>query len=182
MAIEIERKFLVLSDGWRNTATGSQWHRQGYLSKTPRSSVRVRRWDAAATITIKGARRGCAREEFEYPIPVKDADDMLRRLCAKPLIEKVRNWVGHAGMTWQVDEYCGMAAGLVLAEIELDHPNQAFVLPDWVGAEVTHDPRFRNSAIARCSWRQAGGRVPNADQDARMTAAALREAEAPRAV
>jgi adenylate cyclase len=160
MSIEIERKFLVLTDAWRNRVSCCERQRQGYLSKTSRASVRVRCSYPHAMITIKSARRGCVREEFEYPIPIGDAEDILRRLCVHPIIEKVRHWVEHAGMVWHVDEYCAAAAaGLVLAEIELDRPDQVFVLPDWAGAEVTHDLRYRNSAIAKGSLRINGPEI-----------------------
>jgi adenylate cyclase len=128
---------------------------QGYLTKTLRSSVRIRRSDALATITVKGPRDDVSRPEFEYPIPVDEAEEMLRDLCKKPLIEKVRHWVIVPGATWQVDVYGGAASGLVLAEIELDDPNQSFERPDWLGQEVTHDPYYSGSAIALRAGRGA---------------------------
>jgi adenylate cyclase len=158
MPIEIERKFLVVSSDWKSAVTRRQSYQQGYVSATPRGTVRVRLCASHATLAVKGPRKGCVRQEFEYVIPVDHADDMLRRLCAKPLVEKVRHWVNHGAATWQVDEYCGAAAGLVLAEIELERPDQMFALPEWVGAEVTNDPRYRNSAIVRGAWRRAGKR------------------------
>jgi adenylate cyclase len=148
MAMEIERKFLVVSDEWRTSVSYYRRLRQGYLTKTANGSVRVRRSAASATITVKGPRNGIMREEFEYDIPVEEADVMLRTLCARPLVEKVRYWVEHAGMTWEIDVYSGAAAGLVLAEIELDQADQAFAVPRWVGAEVTHDARYSSAAIA----------------------------------
>jgi len=167
MALEIERKFLVVGDEWRGYVASHRRLRQGYVSRTPNGTVRVRRSAGSATLTVKGPRRGITREEFEYEIPVEDADVMLRTLCAKPLIDKVRYWVEFAGMTWEIDVYCGDAAGLVVAEIELDHPNQAFAVPGRVGAEVTHDARYSNAAIAarltnpinvaRAPSRRAGG-------------------------
>ncbi|MFL5297919.1 MAG: CYTH domain-containing protein [Phenylobacterium sp.] len=153
MAIEIERKFLVCADSWRTTVVSRQRYVQGYLSKTPRVSVRIRRAGALATLTLKGPRHGIAREEFEYPIPADQAEAMLRRFCAGLTIDKIRHWAPYDGIPWQVDEYFGSALGLVVAEIELAHPQQVFSLPPWVGAEITHDPRYRNSAIARPSWR-----------------------------
>lgn len=153
MPVEIERKFLVTGDGWRGLVERSDTYRQGYLSRSLRGSVRVRRCGAHATLTVKGPRRGITRDEYEFPIPVLHAVDMLRRLCPKPLIEKVRHCVTYAGMTWQVDEYQGAAAGLILAEIELTSATQAFALPDWIGAEVTGDRRYRNSTIPLGRWR-----------------------------
>jgi adenylate cyclase len=153
MPIEIERKFLVRGDAWRPLASKRLLFRQGYVSKTPRVSVRVRRFGARATLTVKGRRVGISREEFEYAIAVGEAEAMLDRLCGKSVLEKVRHWVPHAGMTWHVDEYRGAAAGLVLAEIELAYAEQAFPVPDWAGEDVTFDPRYRNSSIARAAWR-----------------------------
>ena len=147
MPTEIERKFLVLTDEWRDSVSGFRRLKQGYLHRSAHSSVRVRRWDAGATITVKGKREGICRPEFEYDIPLEQADQMLSTLCDKPLIEKVRYWIDHAGGAWVVDCYCGAAKGLVLAEIELDRPDQIFAAPRWIGAEVTHDPRYHSAAI-----------------------------------
>jgi adenylate cyclase len=155
MPVEIERRFLVSSDQWRAGASSSRVYRQSYLSKTPHNSVRVRRWDDQATITVKGPRMGLARDEFEYRIPVADADYLLGALCVTPIIEKVRHRVDHAGMTWEVDVYRGEASGLVLAEVELDRVDQPFALPPWVGAEVTHDSKYHSTGIARGLWRVA---------------------------
>lgn len=155
MSIEIERRFLVCSDGWRAAVASSRWYRQSYLSHTAESSIRVRRSDDYGTITVKGPRAGFARDEFEYQIPVPDAEYMLRHMCVTPIIEKVRHWVESAGATWEVDVYCGEASGLLLAEIELDRIDQPFALPAWVGAEVTLDPSYRSQGIARGLWRDA---------------------------
>jgi len=157
MALEIERKFLVVGDEWRAYVSSHRRLRQGYLSRTANGSVRVRRSAGSATLTVKGPRRGITREEFEYEIPVEEADILLRTLCAKPLIEKVRYCVEFAGMIWEIDVYCGEAAGLVVAEIELDHPSQPFAVPSWIGAEVTHDARFSNAAIAARPAQPADG-------------------------
>jgi adenylate cyclase len=155
MPIEIERKFLVSGDGWRGTVSRSEWRRQSYLARTAGNSVRVRRNEAHGTITVKGPRVGLSRDEFEYRIPVLDAEHMLQHLCVTPIIEKVRHWVEHSGMIWEVDVYNGEAAGLVLAEIELVRPDQPFVLPPWVSAEVTDDMRFRSEGVALGLWRAA---------------------------
>ena len=147
MPTEIERKFLVLTDEWRTSVLRFRRLRQGYLFRSPQGSVRVRRWNGGGTITVKGPRQGIARPEFEYEIPLDDADEMLASLCKRPLIDKIRYWVEHAGTVWQVDAYCGAAKGLVLAEIELDRPDQVFAVPRWIGGEVTHDPAYRSSGI-----------------------------------
>jgi CYTH domain-containing protein len=155
--MEIERKFLVLSDEWRSSVISHRRIQQGFLAKTALGCVRVRRWMAGASLTIKGARIGVSRPEYEYDIPLEDADQMLRKLCARPLLDKVRHCVEHAGMTWEVDVYCGAASGLVLAEVELERPDQPFAVPRWVGAEVTQDPYYGSEAIAARMVRPVDG-------------------------
>jgi CYTH domain-containing protein len=147
MPIEIERKFLVDGDAWRRDAGPGRRFCQGHVTKERGNTVRVPRADDHAFITVKGARSGIARAEFEYEIPIEDAEEMLRTLCAKPLIEKTRYTVPHGGMVWEIDVFGGDAEGVIVAEIELERSDQEFSLPDWIGAEVTHDPRFRNSQI-----------------------------------
>ena len=126
---------------------------QGFLAKTALGCVRVKRWMAGASLVVKGPWIGISRQQYEYPIPLEEADQMLRRLCAKPLLDKVRHCVEHAGMVWDVDVYCGPASGLVVAEVELDRADQPFAVPRWVGAEVTHDPYYSSAAIAARSVR-----------------------------
>ena len=157
MATEIERKFLVSGDGWRIDAT-SKRVRQGYLSLNPVRIVRVRISGENAYLTIKGEQQGLSRSEFEYAIPLVDAEHMLDHLCAKPLIEKTRYRVPHDGLTWEVDEFFGDNAGLIIAEIELSDTHQAITLPDWVGQEVTHEARYYNSMLVQqpySVWRSA---------------------------
>jgi adenylate cyclase len=146
MATEIERKFLVVGDGWKK-APRVRAIAQGYLSTDP-ASVRIRIQDAAATLTIKGETEGLVRDEFEYPIPLADAEAMLR-LCPEPPIVKKRHEIVHAGKLWQVDAFEGALAGLVVAEIELERADEVITLPDWVGREVTDDRRYRNSSLIR---------------------------------
>jgi CYTH domain-containing protein len=148
MANEIERKFLVRGDAWR-TGARSERFRQGYISTETGRTVRVRIGGAQAYVTIKGERQGLSRLEFEYNIPVADAEQMLDALCQKPLIEKTRHFVEANGMLWEVDEFAGENAGLVLAEVELEHADQAITLPNWVGEEVTEDARYYNSNLVR---------------------------------
>lgn len=145
MATEIERKFLVVGEGWRNGQPGARYC-QGYLT-TKRITVRVRRAANHAYLTIKGPARGISRPEFEYPIPVEDAETMLRTLCKRPLVEKTRYAVFFAGKEWAVDVFSGKNAGLVLAEIELSNPDEPFEMPPWIGEEVTHDKRYKNSSL-----------------------------------
>ena len=148
MKIEIERKFLVCSDAWRPTQSGTLY-RQGYLCTDPGRTVRVRVGGGTAILAIKGAGDGIARAEFEYPIPTAEATLLLDRLCLQPLIEKYRYLVPFAGLTWEIDEFLGANAGLVIAEVELVHAAQEVPLPPWIGAEVTADYRYYNAYLAR---------------------------------
>lgn len=145
MGTEIERKFLVVGDAWREGATGTLF-RQGYLSTHKERTVRVRREGEHAKLTIKGVTVGARRAEYEYPIPVADADDMLA-LCEQPLIEKTRYAIRVGRHTFEVDEFHGANAGLIIAEVELADENEAFEHPAWLGAEVTHDARYFNANL-----------------------------------
>ena len=156
MAREIERKFLVASDAWRGAGPGTSI-RQGYLSLDPERTVRVRTSGGKAWLTIKGLSRGAARDEFEYEIPVKDAEAMLDGLRVGPVLEKTRTRVPFGGRVWDVDEFRGENAGLVVAEVELDAEDEKVELPPWVGREVTDDPRYYNSNLAMNPWRRWGG-------------------------
>ena len=146
MAVEIERKFLVADAGWRDAAAQGRIIRQGYLGADP-VQVRLRRIGDEAFLTIKGGRDGITRQEFEYSIPVADAEAMLA-LCPNPAIEKTRYEVQHDGHLWEIDVYAGRHAGLVIAEVELDAVDEAFTLPVWLGREVTGDSRFSNAVLA----------------------------------
>jgi len=146
MSLEIERKFLVKGEGWRAHGSGLPY-RQGYLSTVPGRSVRVRLVRDKGYLTIKGATVGATRAEYEYIIPADEASEMLDYLCERPLIEKTRYRVEHQGLTWEIDEFAGDNAGLIIAEVELEEEDQAIVLPDWVGKEVTGDPRYYNASL-----------------------------------
>lgn len=148
MGVEIERKFLVRDDRWKALAQGVLL-RQGYLSSAPERIVRVRIEGDSAMLTIKGRTSGATRSEWEYPIPMADAQAFLDALCERPLIEKRRYRIPHDGMVWEVDEFLGENAGLVVAEIELVSEGQSFARPGWVGDEVTHDPRYFNANLLR---------------------------------
>jgi adenylate cyclase len=148
MGIEIERKFLVLDERWRTLGVGVPM-RQGYLSSHPERVVRVRVEGDAAMLTIKGRSVGASRGEWEYPIPLADAEQFLASLCEQPLIEKKRYRIRHQGMLWEVDEFFGANAGLVVAEIELEAEDQPFSKPDWLGLEVTDDARYFNANLIR---------------------------------
>lgn len=158
MAVEVERKFLVTSDDWRAGAKGDRFS-QGYLAICDESTVRIRLAGDKAFITVKGPTTGMSRPEFEYPIPVEDARTMLRDLCVQPLIEKTRYDVAFGGKLWSVDEFDGENAGLVVAEVELAHPEEHVPLPPWVGEEVTDDPRYRNSALVSPAAPAGAGRA-----------------------
>jgi CYTH domain-containing protein len=152
MALEIERKFLVRDDSWKAGAAGVAY-RQGYLSTDKLRTVRVRTAGDSAYLTIKGASRGIARAEYEYAIPPADANEMLDTLCQKPLIEKCRYRVPHAGLVWEIDEFFGDNAGLVVAEVELADERQTFELPPWAGEEVSGDARYFNASLIAHPYR-----------------------------
>ena len=149
MARDIERKFLVTGDDWRPGAHGVLY-RQGYLGAGDQAvcTVRVRVAGDRAWLTIKGRAAGGARDEYEYPVPVADAEEMLARLCPGGRVEKLRHRVPFAGRVWEVDEFTGENAPLVVAEVELDRIDAEISLPRWVGREVTEDPRYTNAALA----------------------------------
>ena len=152
MGEEIERKFLVVGDRWRERATGTRF-RQGFLSTEPVRTVRVRVAGARAWLTIKGKTVGASRTEYEYPIPVEDGQHMLDTLCKRPLIEKTRYALDAGSHTWEIDVFEGDNAGLVVAEIELGAEDEPFEKPAWLGEEVTHDPRYFNSNLVEHPYR-----------------------------
>ena len=147
MSIEIERKFLVVSDTWKNHVSGQFQLKQGYLQSAPERTVRIRTSNKEGFITIKGKTEGITRTEYEYPIPFSEALSLLA-LCENTPIEKVRYLVSHGSLTWEVDVFEGLNSGLVLAEVELQHENQEIDLPDWIGKEVSSDPRYYNSTLS----------------------------------
>lgn len=153
MAMEIEHKFLLKDDSWRGEITQSTLFKQGYLSNTPLSSVRVRVSDEQAWINIKSATIGTQRQEFEYAIPMADGLELLATLCHKPLIEKTRHLLTHNGHVWEIDEFFGENAGLIVAEIELSTVGEAFDKPTWLGEEVTHDVRYYNNNLCQQPYR-----------------------------
>jgi CYTH domain-containing protein len=157
VALEIERKFLVRADAWHPDAATGTRYRQGYLCSAPDRVVRVRTAGGEGFLTVKGATEGITRLEYEYRIPVADADELLDRLCPRPLIEKTRYRVPWAGRVWEVDVFEGENEGLVLAEVELPSADAAVELPPWAGAEVSEDPRYYNANLARnpyARWRR----------------------------
>ena len=146
MGKEIERKYLIKDDSWRECAYGTTY-RQGYLSTVKERTVRVRTIDDKGFLTIKGITIGATRREYEYEIPTADANEMLDELCEKPIIEKTRFKIPHAGLTWEIDEFAGVNLGLIVAEVELESEDQNIDFPPWVGEEVSGDPRYFNSNL-----------------------------------
>ena len=153
MGVEIERKFLLAGDGWRALGE-AMLLRQGYLCSDPVRTVRVRIEGGEGSLTIKSKGSGISRGEWEYPIPLSEAQELLDTLCERPLVEKYRRRIVHAGFTWEVDEFLGENAGLVVAEIELPHEDAVFEKPDWIGLEVSGDKRYYNSTLIRFPYSQ----------------------------
>lgn len=154
MAVEIEHKFLVSDERWRAQVQSSSRFVQGYLSRCPERTVRVRVAGDHAWLTIKGKSCGSRRAEYEYEIPAPDALEMLETLCERPLLEKWRHRIAVAGHVWEIDEFLGDNRGLVVAEIELEQVGEPFFRPDWLGAEVTDDHRYANASLVRHPYSQ----------------------------
>jgi len=155
MGIEIEKKFLLRNSDWRQHADAGTLFKQGYLVGSEKSSVRVRIEGDKANINIKSATLGVRRQEFEYPIPLEDAQILLGTLCQKPLIEKTRYHVTYTGHVWEIDVFEGDNTGLVVAEIELADEEEVFARPDLLGEEVSEDPRYYNVSLVKhpfCDW------------------------------
>ena len=153
MGVEIERKFLLAGDAWRGQGQAIPM-RQGYLCSDPERTVRVRIEGGRAVITIKSKGNGVRRGEWEYAIPVADAAELLDGLCEQPLVEKTRHRIAIGAHVWEVDEFAGENAGLVVAEIELGSEDEAFDKPDWIGREVTGDRRYYNASLIRLPYSQ----------------------------
>jgi CYTH domain-containing protein len=143
IAEEIERKFLVETDAWKDRATRHVSISDGIIAAAGGRKVRVRTYDRRATLTVKGARRGAARDEFEYEIPYEDALRLLEGHCGDQRTEKIRYLVPEGDLTWEVDVYGGIMAGIVIAEIEIARHSVGVSLPDWIGKEVTGNDAYR---------------------------------------
>jgi adenylate cyclase len=159
MGVEIERKFLVHGEEWKNNAGEGTDFQQGYLSRGGDCSVRVRIEGNRANLNIKSATLGISRQEFEYPVPVADAKELLSLFCPATVIKK-RYLINFAGKTWEIDVFAGDNHGLVIAEIELDSIDEKFQLPPWAGEEVSADPRYYNTELAKHpynSWKKSTG-------------------------
>ena len=153
MAMEIERKFLLASEDWREQAHSSQPIIQGYLADNERGSVRVRLAGEKANLNLKGVTVGASRSEFEYPLSLADGRFMLEHYCADRVVEKVRHLVDFAGKRWEIDEFSGHNLGLFVAEIELDSEHEHFLRPPWLGKEVTGEPRYYNLMLADAPYQ-----------------------------
>ena len=152
MGREIERKFLVEESDWESMGEGTVL-RQGYFPTEGKTVVRVRLVGGKAFLTIKGPDTDRGRLEFEYPVPPGEAEEMLVQLCRRPIIEKTRYKIPHAGLTWEVDVFHSDNEGLVVAEVELSSPAQEVELPPWVGREVTGDPKYGNASLVGQPYR-----------------------------
>ncbi len=153
MAVEIERKYLVDTESFVKPDEG-QIIRQAFLNSNNERVVRVRLAGDEAFLTIKGITKGMSRNEFEYPIPVHDAEDLLENLCEKPIIEKIRYGVEFKNHLWEIDFFSGDNAGLVVAEIELQSEDEEFELPGWVAKEITGEERYYNSNLVKYPYNK----------------------------
>lgn len=147
MPQEIERKFLVRNDAWRQHVDWSEHLRDGILAASDGRKVRVRLYENRATLTVKSRQEHGRRAEFEYEIPRDHAEEMLASHCGTSILEKTRHYVPFNGLTWEIDLYEGLLAGIVLAEVELDRIDRDVPLPEWVGEEVTDRPEYKKSAM-----------------------------------
>jgi CYTH domain-containing protein len=148
MSKEIERKFLVIGDNWRSLAQGTHY-RQGYLNSAKERTVRIRTINDKAFMTIKGPTVGITRMEFEYEIPHNECVEMLTHLAEQPIVEKIRYKIAQDGLVWEIDEFLGVNKGLIVAEVELQSEDQKFEKPEWIGEEVSGDPRYFNSNLVK---------------------------------
>lgn len=160
MGIEIERKFLLKNDNWKDLVSASTYFKQGYLvagnnTDTGKSSVRIRIEGDKANINIKSMTLSVTRQEYEYVIPLGDAKQMLDNLCIQPIIEKTRHIVDYDGHRWEIDVFAGDNEGLIVAEIELQNENEKFTLPDWIGEDVSDQIKYYNVSLVKnpySSW------------------------------
>ena len=149
MATEIERKFLLNDNSWKEFAGEGTKYSQGYLVGSKQASVRVRIQGDKAFLNVKSATIDITRQEFEYEVPLADAQEMLETLCEKPLISKTRYHLNHENHVWEIDVFDGENNGLVVAEIELADKNEVFSKPTWLGEEVSDDARYYNTCLVK---------------------------------
>lgn len=153
MPIEIERKFLLKDDSWRAEIESSTVFKQGYFGGGGKASLRVRIEGSQANLNIKGATIGVVRQEYEYPIPLAEAEELLVTLCEQPFIEKVRHITKYDGYEWEIDEFLGDNQGLIVAEIELQSEQDNIPLPTWIGEEVSHEEKYYNVALCNHPYK-----------------------------
>jgi adenylate cyclase len=156
VGLEIERKFLVVQDSWKPNVVSATRIVQGYLAHTDTTTVRVRVKGERAFLTIKGTSTGISRTEYEYEIPVPDAEAMLSEMAQGPVVDKVRHLIEVDGHTWELDVFAGDNAGLVMAEVELSADTEDFTVPEWAGLDVSDDPRYYNVHLASNPFRNWG--------------------------
>lgn len=149
MALEIERKFLVINDKWKDNILSESVLKQGYIANQPNATVRVRIAKGVAHLNIKSATKGISRAEFEYQIPMADAEQILEQVAEQPFIDKMRYKVRWGDHVWDLDLFAGDNRGLVMAEVELDSEDEPFELPPWAGEEVSGDPRYYNASLVK---------------------------------
>lgn len=154
MPIEIERKFLVIGEAWRRLCHKREKLVDGLVAAGDGRKVRVRLYEGRATLTVKGPKVGLSRDEYEYPIPVPDATELIAHHCGDMVLEKTRHYVAFDGYLWQVDEYAGLLAGLTIAEVELESETTSPPLPEWIGREITDDPAYRKINLLRARLAQ----------------------------
>ncbi|MBQ3644021.1 MAG: CYTH domain-containing protein [Candidatus Riflebacteria bacterium] len=147
--MEIERKFLLKNDSWKKIASKSIHIKQGYISTNPLSVVRIRIADSKSFLTIKGKGSNISRPEYEYEIPLQDAEEMYNLFCQHTGLAKTRHIVEYKGHIWEIDEFEGRHQGLILAEVEMKSEDEEVILPEWIEKEVTGDPRYYNSNLAK---------------------------------
>jgi adenylate cyclase len=155
MALEIERKYLVINDKWRDSVIKESVMKQGYLANAANASVRVRVSGSEARLTVKGRSKGISRSEYEYAIPLQDAEEILRNHISGAVIEKVRYKVKCGDHVWDLDVFAGANHGLIMAEVELSSEDEGFQMPEWVGEEVSSESRYYNANLAShpyCDW------------------------------
>jgi len=153
MGVEIERKYTLKNDNWRNNVSYNERMVQGYLAGNDRASVRIRIIGDKANLNIKSATLGIYRQEYEYELPLADAEKMLNDLCEKPVIDKVRHYVMFDNKKWEIDEFSGENQGLIVAEIELESEEEKITLPDWADKEVSGDPRYYNVSLVKHPYK-----------------------------
>ncbi len=154
MATEIERKFLLKNSSWKNLADEGTHFCQGYLVGSQHASVRVRIQGKRAFLNIKSATIDIVRQEYEYEIPLTEANEMLETLCEKPLINKIRYRLENDNHVWEIDVFSGDNQGLIVAEIELNDKDESFTKPDWLGKEVSDDNRYYNVCLVKHPFKE----------------------------